>query len=274
MYVVAFSCVVILIVTLGLVYWKKSPPARTLPLDIGDMFQQLSNQRISISKHAIVERDYKWRKLLRTNTNVIRNEYLAWITGTKSSPILHRYNVGKVASTVDSTQAWKSVILRLFGVDTPFARHFSNTMKLIHRLPVRVLTVMFSILEPGAMLTPHKGVYRGVLRYHLCIEAPRKGTSELRVIDQNGKSRVHTWKSGNDILFDDNYTHEARNTTNEDRIVLFLDIERSLRADEKRYHDLAMASLFHNTEFMSSMRKIHLNYINLHLSTPGPREVS
>ena len=258
MYIIFFICsfaVVIIFILINI-----SVPTQPA-LHIGDTFHELAQKHISINNRAIVENDFKWRRTLRKNTNMIKNEYLAWVSGTKSSVVLHEYSVGDAARTIDNNKAWKSVILRLFGVDTPFACHFSKTMKLIHRLPVRVLTVMFSILEPGAILTPHRGVYRGVLRYHLCIKAPTKGNSELKVIDENGKSHVHTWKIGNDILFDDNYIHEATNHTNEERIVLFLDIERTLQEDEKKYHQLAMASLFHNTEFISSMRKIHLNYI-------------
>jgi beta-hydroxylase len=38
-----------------------------------------------------------------------------------------------------------------------------------------------------------------------------------------------SWRAGEDLLFDETYLHYAENTTSDDRIILFCDVERPLR---------------------------------------------
>lgn len=86
-------------------------------------------------------------------------------------------------------------------------------------------SVMYSILEPGKRLRPHRGPYNGFLRYHLGLVVPDGGrTSGLRVAD-----RICHWRKGASLIFDDSYDHEAWNESAEQRVVLFVDFERPLR---------------------------------------------
>ena len=38
----------------------------------------------------------------------------------------------------------------------------------------------------------------------------------------------HAWQEGRVLLFDDTHTHEVRNSTDEDRVVLLFDFERPM----------------------------------------------
>lgn len=38
----------------------------------------------------------------------------------------------------------------------------------------------------------------------------------------------YSWREGEDLLFDETYLHYAENTTSDDRIILFCDVERPL----------------------------------------------
>jgi aspartyl/asparaginyl beta-hydroxylase (cupin superfamily) len=84
---------------------------------------------------------------------------------------------------------------------------------------------LYSILEPGKRLRPHRGPYNGLLRCHLGLIIPDDGTtSGLRVDD-----KIYSWKVGRSLVFDDTYDHEVWNDSNEQRVVLFVDFERPLR---------------------------------------------
>src|ERR1700726_1300391 len=39
----------------------------------------------------------------------------------------------------------------------------------------------------------------------------------------------YSWRDGEDILFDETYLHYTENTTSDDRLILFCDVERPLK---------------------------------------------
>jgi beta-hydroxylase len=82
---------------------------------------------------------------------------------------------------------------------------------------------MFSILEPGKFIPPHKGPYKGSLCYHLGLQIPKSGDCYIQVEDIK-----YYWKEGEDIIFDDTYKHCVYNNSNETRIVLFCDVDRPM----------------------------------------------
>jgi aspartyl/asparaginyl beta-hydroxylase (cupin superfamily) len=71
----------------------------------------------------------------------------------------------------------------------------------------------------------HCGLYNGYLRYHLAIEAPRATPPSLRVKDHH-----YTRQEGESVLFDDTWSHEIKNESSEIRVVLIVDILRTMRA--------------------------------------------
>ena len=86
-------------------------------------------------------------------------------------------------------------------------------------------TAMFSILAPGKHIPEHNGPYKGVIRYHLGLKVPRAADRcRIRVGDTYA-----TWREGASLIFDDTYEHEVWNDTDEERVVLFLDVVRPLR---------------------------------------------
>jgi beta-hydroxylase len=86
-------------------------------------------------------------------------------------------------------------------------------------------SAMYSVLEPGTRLRSHRGPYNGILRYHLGLIIPGDGTSSgLRVAD----TTCH-WQVGKSLVFDDTFAHEAWNDSDQQRVVLFVDVERPLR---------------------------------------------
>ena len=118
---------------------------------------------------------------------------------------------------------WKTLFLRVCGKDIEKnCIFFPMTVNLLKDKNIK--TVMFSVMEPDTHITPHRGVYKGFLRYHLGLIIPKESEKCAIRID----SEIYHWKEGKSILFDDTYEHEAWNFTNEQRIILLIDVERKL----------------------------------------------
>ena len=98
------------------------------------------------------------------------------------------------------------------------------TTRLIESIP-GMKTAFFSILLPGKHIPEHRGPYKGVLRYHLGLKIPQeKENCRIRV----GEKFAY-WSEGKSMLFDDSFPHEIWNSTDEIRVVLFMDIVRPCR---------------------------------------------
>ena len=87
-----------------------------------------------------------------------------------------------------------------------------------------VRLAMISKLEPGAIIKPHNGVYRGCIRVHVGISTPNDKNCYLKI-----GNCYYWWKDGEVIGFDDTYLHFVENKTNQERIILFLDIDREMK---------------------------------------------
>jgi beta-hydroxylase len=102
-----------------------------------------------------------------------------------------------------------------------------------------MVTAMFSILAPRKHILPHRGPYKGILRYHLGLIVPKdKEDCRIRV-----GSEIRHWEEGKSLLFDDTYDHEVWNDTDETRVVLFVDIIRPLPFPESLINKLIIKAI-------------------------------
>ncbi|MDR6445156.1 aspartyl/asparaginyl beta-hydroxylase (cupin superfamily) [Paraburkholderia terricola] len=83
---------------------------------------------------------------------------------------------------------------------------------------------MFAMLPAGGSLNPHRDPYAGSLRYHLGLITPNDDRCAI-VVD----GIPYSWRDGEDVVFDETYLHHAENRTEEDRIILFCDVERPMK---------------------------------------------
>ena len=167
-------------------------------------------------------KDYKWTRIFRKNWRAIRNEYRQYVTKKGKNTIPYQREINEIIGDCDSQgNKWRTLYLRAYNRDTKLIQHFPFTKSLIDRIPCTL--AYFSILEPGAKLDPHVGLYKGVVRYHLGLRVPK----DNRKCYINVNNHFLHWEKGKDIMFDDTYLHYVENNTNEERIVLFLDIRRN-----------------------------------------------
>jgi len=169
------------------------------------------------------ERDFLWAAGLEAHWTTIRAELDAVLERRDALPNFQ--DISTDQATITDDDRWKTYFLYGFGFrsDANCAR-CPETARLVAAVP-GMQTAMFSILAPGKHIPEHNGPYKGVIRYHLGIKVPRDAARcRIRVDDT-----VVTWEEGASLIFDDTYEHEVWNDTDEERVVLFLDIVRPLR---------------------------------------------
>ena len=89
-----------------------------------------------------------------------------------------------------------------------------------------------SRMTPGMKLTPHEGWASHsnyVIRCHFGIIVPDGcyiSVKEIDIYDKNDTEKIKYHKENEWLIFDDSKTHYAHNTSNSDRVVLIIDIER------------------------------------------------
>jgi len=160
---------------------------------------------------------FPWAKEVEAEWHLIRAELDKVLVRKDDLPGFHEISTDVMQTSSD--KGWKTFMLAGYGVTS--ARNIAScpqTWRICKKIP-GLLTVMFSILEPGKHLTPHRGPYNGVLRLHLGLVVPEPG-SELGI---RVGSDIYRWREGEAVIFDDAYEHEAWNRTPHTRVVLFVD---------------------------------------------------
>lgn len=132
---------------------------------------------------------------------------------------------------VDSMD-WSTCFLWKDGKETPNAARCPRTMEALADVPLcrvegRSPYVMFSQLKAGAHIKPHTGGVNTRLICHVPLIVPPG--CEFRVGND-----VRQWERGKAWVFDDTIEHEARNTSDQTRVVLIFDIWRPELSEEER----------------------------------------
>ncbi len=166
---------------------------------------------------------FPWHRTLEAHWRTIRDEL--------DRLLEHRYalanfqDISTDQASITDDDRWKTYFLYGFGfrADANCVR-CPETARLVASVP-GMKTAMFSILAPGKHIPPHCGPYKGLVRYHLGVKVPREREQcRIRIGD-----RFATWTEGESLCFDDTYEHEVWNDTDDERVVLFLDVVRPLR---------------------------------------------
>jgi aspartyl/asparaginyl beta-hydroxylase (cupin superfamily) len=137
------------------------------------------------------------------------------------------------------TAAWKSYMFKSGEFIEENCVRCPETTEVLRKIP-GIYTAFFSILDPEQYVSPHWGYYRGFWRFHLGVIIPddnAEGKCWIRINDDpairqpDDRERieggeVYHWKNGEGILFDDTYLHDAKNDSDEVRVVLWLDVRK------------------------------------------------
>jgi beta-hydroxylase len=163
-----------------------------------------------------------WAAELEGQAGAIREELLPLLRRREDIPNFQDVSEPQRVLTQDS--GWKTFFLFITG--KPIAANCDRcprTAAAVRRVP-GMQNALFSILAPGKHIPEHRGVYKGLLRYHLALVVPRE-REKVRI---NVAYRPYTWTEGRGFLFDDTFPHEVWNDTDEERVVLMVDLVRPL----------------------------------------------
>lgn len=155
----------------------------------------------------------------------IRDEAVSISRGLSSVPRFHELMAAQTAISANDNRDWRVFVLKAYGYDVRENQlRCPVTTELVARCP-SVLSASFSYLAPDKHIPPHRGPFRGILRFHLGLSMPNGSDGRpgavLRVDD--GEYRL---RDGDTLLWDDTYPHEVLNATNDVRICLLLDVWR------------------------------------------------
>jgi len=186
--------------------------------------ERLNLKLAKLGSPCVYERaDFPWAAGVEREWRAIRAELDRVLVHKADLPNVQELMADAAALSRDAS--WKIFPLVAYGLRSqPNIDLCPETWRIVRTIP-GLTTAMFSILESGKRIPPHRGPYNGVLRLHLGLMVPEpRERLGLRV----GPERRH-WEEGRALIFDDAYEHEAWNETAGLRVVLFIDFEKPLR---------------------------------------------
>lgn len=164
--------------------------------------------------------EFPWVADVESEWMTIRKELEPLMLRREEIPNFQDYSEGQRALTQDDQ--WKTFFFYAFGkTEKENCARCPETVRILDTIP-GMNTAMFSILGPGKHIPPHRGPYKGVLRYHLGLIIPKpEGSCRIRVGND-----IRAWKEGKSLIFDDSHEHEVWNDTDSYRVVLFVNFVR------------------------------------------------
>ena len=184
---------------------------------------KIYNYRIKTSAYLELDKYFPEYKILEENWIEIKKEIQSVIDSNRSLPRFHDIDDGQEYISDNDGLSWKLLNLLLYGIwHKENAKLCPKTTALLKKIK-SVKGAYFSILDPKKHIPPHKGPYKGIIRYQLALSVPKEGECKIFV-----DCTPHYWQEGKSVLFDDTYTHEVINKTKEPRVALLLDVKREI----------------------------------------------
>jgi beta-hydroxylase len=186
---------------------------------------RLTQERKPVYSEMEMHQIYPEAAAFQANHSKIKQEFLNYMKMVKGQiPLVTEVDRGQ--KILNNDAGWKVVLLRGFNkdVDANIA-HFPTIANII-RNSQNTVSCFFSVVEAHKQILPHTGYYGGVLRYHLGVIVPKDINNCFIEVAGNKL----TWKEGGGIMFDDLYRHFVKNNTDEDRVVLFVDVLRPMKS--------------------------------------------
>lgn len=190
--------------------------------------------------------DFPFFAELEAKTDIIRDELLAVLEADrdKFAPYI-AYKPGEPVNQwreLDHSDRWSA--LQLFRGGSPVDENLQRCPKTAEALASASLAdisglcpnALFSALAPHTHIPPHNGETNARLVAHLPLIIPDKCI--LRV-----GFETRQWKVGEILVFDDTIEHEARNDSDELRVVLIFDVWNPLLSPQERRLVNAMAEV-------------------------------
>lgn len=199
------------------------------------ILETLNAQWSLVGDHPFFDtKQFPWIENLEASWRIIRSELETLLSRRDNLPNLQ--DISKDYEVLTQDNLWKTYILYEYGYRIEKSCQLCpETIRLIEQVP-GMKTALFSIMGPRKHVPAHRGLYKGLLRYHLGLIVPEPNSAcRIRVADE-----VRSWGEGKSLIFDDSFQHEVWNDSNEHRIVLILDVIRPLPFPVSLLNELAV----------------------------------
>jgi beta-hydroxylase len=165
-------------------------------------------------------KSFPWVREIEAEWLVVRKELDALLVRREEIPNFQ--DVSEKQKVLTQGEQWKMFYLCAYGVKAEEnCARCPETVRVLRHIP-GMKTALFSILAPRKHIPEHRGMYKGVLRYHLGLIIPKpEGSCRIRVGND-----IRSWAEGQSLIFDDSHPHEVWNDTDSYRAVLFVDFVR------------------------------------------------
>lgn len=120
---------------------------------------------------------------------------------------------------------WRTFFLYGFGQPLPKNSTQAPIAVASMEKTEKLQTAWFSILAPGYHIPHHRGVTKGILRYHLGLIIP-KDYEKCRI---RVGTEIRPWQQGKGFVIDDTFDHEVWNDTEDERVILIVDFDRPMK---------------------------------------------
>lgn len=189
------------------------------------LVQALYDRSIQTGPLLVMERHFPAHAELSRLTLQLQEQARALLPHLENLPRFHQLSSTQGRFAYRDGRRWSVLPLRIYGVDLPENQARLPALTPFLRAHPEVIGAMVSCLASGKHIRPHRGPFRGILRYHLtllCACGDPQHDCRLRVADH-----WIPYREGEALLWDDTYEHEVHNRTDGDRIALLLDVRRS-----------------------------------------------
>jgi aspartate beta-hydroxylase len=155
----------------------------------------------------------------------LRAEALQLARDLPQVPRFHELMAEQESISANDGRDWRVFVLKAYGL--PFTANLARcpTLAALLKDDPDVLSATISFLAPHKHIPPHRGPFRGILRFYLGLSVPTgdNGLPETVLTIDGTDYRIG---DGDSLLWDDTYPHEVRNRSEQPRIALLLDVRR------------------------------------------------
>jgi beta-hydroxylase len=165
---------------------------------------------------------FPWVRAVEAEWTAVRKELQTIMARREEIPNFQ--DISEAQKPLTEGEQWKTFWFYGYGekAEENCAR-CPETVRVLKLIP-GMKSAMFSILAPRKHIPEHRGMYKGILRYHLGLIVPgADGSCKIRV----GNDK-RSWREGKSLIFDDSHPHEVWNDCDSYRVVLFVDFLRPL----------------------------------------------
>jgi aspartate beta-hydroxylase len=155
----------------------------------------------------------------------IRDEAVAAAADIARVPRFHDIMPEQADISANDRRDWRMLILKAYGRGVPENLGRCPTLAGLLDACPEVTSAAVSYLAPHKHIPPHRGPFRGIMRFHLGLRIPTGPDGRPATI-MTIDGREYRIADGECLLWDDTFPHEVLNDSDERRIALLLDVWR------------------------------------------------